>query len=66
MKIEVTINDCRDCIFARDHRGHGECWKYCSHPEKNRPAYADILWGCGAQFESVPMWCPLNLGGKKA
>ena len=60
MKAEIEVTDCRDCPYAKDHRGHGECWKYCSHPQGHRPGYGDILWGCGAQFEATPAWCPLK------
>lgn len=60
MKLEIEVADCRDCPMARDHRGHGECWTYCAHPNNGRGAYEDILWGCGAEFEAVPDWCPIK------
>ena len=60
MKAVIEVTDCRDCPFAGDHRGHGECWKECRHPQNNRGAYANILWGCQEQFKSTPSWCPLK------
>ncbi len=59
MKATVEVTDCRDCPFARDHRGHGECWKECCHPQNNRGPYENILCGCQEQFKCVPKWCPI-------
>ena len=58
MRFEITVNDCRDCPFRKKHVGHGECWYYCDHPNHGRESYADILWGCGAEYKAVPEWCP--------
>jgi hypothetical protein len=52
--------DCRDCIFRKPYRGHGECWDYCSHPESPE-GYDSILWGCQSSFKKIPKWCPLGL-----
>lgn len=60
MKAGIEVTDCRDCPFAHDHYGHGECWKECRHPQHNQGGYGNILWGCGAQFKSTPAWCPLT------
>jgi len=60
MKAVIEVTDCQDCPFANDHRGHGECWKECCHPQHNQGAYGNILWGCGAQFKATPSWCPLK------
>lgn len=60
MKAEIEVTDCRDCPFANDHRGHGEGWKECRHPNHNQGAYGNILWGCGAKFKAVPDWCPIK------
>jgi hypothetical protein len=60
MKAVIEVTDCRDCPFAHDHRGHGECWKECTHPQHNQGAYGNVLWGCQAKFTATPDWCPLK------
>ena len=60
MKAVIEVTDCRDCPFATDHRGHGECWKQCSHPQHNQGAYGNILWGCQEKFKATPNWCPIK------
>jgi hypothetical protein len=62
MKAVIEVTDCRDCPFGHDHRGHGECWKECNHPQHNQGAYGNVLWGCQAKFEATPDWCPLKAG----
>ena len=60
MRLEIEVTDCRDCPMAHDHRGHGECWKECAHPDYRGDPYGNILWGCGAEFKAVPNWCPIK------
>lgn len=59
--IEIEVTDCRDCIFRRSIRGHGECFEYCSHKDSRTNKYLDALWGCREPFRSVPSWCPLGI-----
>ena len=59
MHAVIEVTDCRDCPYANDHRGQGECWTECRHPKNNKSAYENILWGCQEQFKSTPIWCPL-------
>lgn len=64
MKVQVLydITDCRDCPFAKQHVGHGECWTECSHKGNGRlNPYGNILWGCQEDFKAIPPWCPLGL-----
>ena len=58
MKLTIEIKDCTNCPMKRDHRGHGECWTYCSHPESPK-GYDNILWGCREEFTALPDWCPI-------
>ena len=60
MKAFIEVTDCRDCPFAGDHRGHGECWTECRHPQHNQGAYGNILWGCQEKFKTTPIWCPIK------
>ena len=60
--IEIDVTDCRDCLFKRSIRGHGECWEQCGHKEHGQGDYGNILWGCQAEFSSVPKWCPIGAG----
>jgi hypothetical protein len=60
MKAVIEVTDCQDCPFATDHRGHGECWKQCSHPQHSQGAYGNILWGCQEKFKATPNWCPIK------
>lgn len=57
--VEIGVTDCRDCPFARQHRGHGECWTECAHKGNGRGFYENILWGCQEDFKTIPEWCPL-------
>lgn len=57
--IEIEVTNCLDCPFKKEHRGQGECWSYCSHPETKQKTYENILWGCQARFIEVPKWCPI-------
>lgn len=57
----IRITDCRDCPYARDHKGHGECWKECWHPDEKGDTYG-IIWGCRESFTKIPKWCPFGLG----
>lgn len=59
--IEVDVKDCRNCPHKHSLRGHGECWEECTHPNRNRAPYENILWGCQEEFSRVPEWCPLHL-----
>lgn len=47
---------CHGCIYARQHRGHGENWMECVHPRNGRAAYENIL----EKFDTgvIPEWCP--------
>lgn len=58
MQVTISVTNCLDCPFKKDHRGHGECWAYCSHPDAPTN-YDNILWGCAAYFKEIPSWCPL-------
>ena len=60
MKLEVEVKDCRDCPMRHSHRGHGECWEECCHPEFPGGAYDNILWGCQESFKEIPKLCPLK------
>ena len=60
MKLTIEVTDCRDCPMAKDHHGHGECWKGCEHPKNMRSAYENILWGCQETFKKIPWWCPID------
>jgi hypothetical protein len=60
MKAEIEVTDCRDCPFANDHYGHGECWKECRHPQHSQGGHGNILWGCQEKFKATPVWCPLK------
>ncbi len=60
MKAIIEVTDCRDCPFAKEHRGHGECWTYCSHKDSVRKGYETILFGCHDQFKQIPEWCSLK------
>ena len=59
MRIDLEVTNCEDCPLAKAHRGHGECWTYCSHPNHGRASYEDILYGCNEKFKGTPNWCPL-------
>lgn len=59
MKLEIEVKDCKSCPMAHYHRGHGECWTECRHPDHGREAYESILFGCYESFKGVPKWCPL-------
>ena len=59
---KYDVNNCTDCPFRDDWRGHGECWAECTHKDHGQGAYGCILWGCQEEFEAVPVWCPLGLG----
>jgi len=62
IKTEKPITNCLNCIFRRNHYGHGECWEECSHPDNGRGSYENILYGCQGEFKKTPIWCPLGLG----
>lgn len=64
VKMEFEVKDCTNCPFAKENRGHGECWTYCSHPKHGQKPYEDILWGCQSYFKAIPKWCPLVKGEK--
>jgi len=57
-QVTIEVTDCRDCPYKHDHRGHGECWAECNHPDAPG-GYKNILWGCQESFEKVPGWCPI-------
>lgn len=57
--VEINVDNCLNCPFKKEHRGHGECWTYCSHPDKTVKPYEDILWGCQESFTKTPTWCPI-------
>lgn len=59
--VQYEITDCTNCIFAKGHSSHGECWTECAHKDHNRGYHENILWGCNQQFKQVPKWCPLGI-----
>lgn len=42
MKIIIDIEGCRNCPYKHHHRGHGEDWEECSHPQAPG-GYASIV-----------------------
>lgn len=60
MKVIIEVTDCRDCPFAKEHRGHGECLMFCSHKDAGRKGYENVLFGCFEKFKEIPEWCPLK------
>ena len=64
--VEVEVSDCRDCPYKGAHRGQGECWTECNHKDHKQEAYGNILWGCQAEFEKVPDWCPIGLANSRS
>lgn len=62
--IEIVVNDCRDCYFTYRHRGHGEAWEECSHPDSDEWP-GNIINGYDEDCESIPIWCPLGLAKNK-
>lgn len=55
MKLTLAIDviSCARCPLRQQHRGHGECWDYCSHPSAPR-GYGNIIPEGGA----FPAFCP--------
>jgi hypothetical protein len=60
MILTVEVKNCNNCPFAKAHRGHGECWTECTHPDNNRNPYENILCGCNQELPTTPpYWCPI-------
>jgi hypothetical protein len=61
MRATIDVTDCRDCPFAEEHSGQGECWTHCTHNDTDyRSPYDCIIWGCREEFTAIPDWCPLK------
>lgn len=59
-QVVINVTDCRDCPFRKQHRGHGECWDYCSNQNTGLGLYDRILFGCNQPSNfRPPNWCPV-------
>lgn len=63
--VEMEVAGCGDCPMRQSHRGHGENWDWCSHPQSPK-GYDNII----KQDYKVPSthitpeWCPGKQGEK--
>lgn len=56
--LTLEITNCEDCLLKKSHKGHGECFEYCSHPD-SPDGYQSIIHGCQEKFTETPSWCPI-------
>lgn len=62
VKTVFSINGCVDCPFKHGHRGHGESWEECRHPDSPKDSWGNIINRHGNDTEAFrPEWCPLGV-----
>ena len=58
MKKEHLVTACDVCPLRRQHRGQGEYWEFCTHPES--PKGYDNIIPLRGEIPKFPEWCPLQ------
>jgi hypothetical protein len=61
--MSILVKDCTNCLFCNHHRGHGENWHECRHPD-SPGGYDNIIQGGNTRSRplKMPNWCPLKSG----